>query len=745
MSERSNVYEQWLGISSGNQPPSYYQILGLRDFESDAAEIANAAKRQLARVEVSAGPAQAAAAKALEEQIRMAERCLLTPETKTAYDRHLQAKSVERLGGAVPPAPDGSEHAANPIGRFSLLAASLAILVFVVGFFISARRQSRAPARDAVSHATTKEASPGERALAGSPGGIPPGATAETPAKPAHVNEQQSQQAPPSSSGGETASRSPSWLRLDEHGEPCEATLTDGSVLMLDTYGKEYQGYDFRPPVDVSVAAETVVDYAKVGRNVELYAIQIDATDRKMYWIEMHGDKWQKLSCANLNGDDVKIIVNIDYQGPMGLALDTVNRKIYWTSRASLPTPGRPASAKNAIWRANFDGSEPEPVFDGLGMPRAVAVDPASKSIFYFDDFRLIRGGMDGKGEKLLLDQVAKGLFYPPWWTAIDPIRNKLYWVGDDTTIASINLDGSGIGTPVSLEYGHGHFSGIALDLRNQKIYWTERSYQEIWRANLDGSQVDVIALGLHLPRGIDLDADGFAYWTDYKPTTGGNVGKINRIKLPPVLKPRVTPAPPLIDAVVPTAQRPGGEVTLRGKGFTGTIRVQFVTDTGKPSDAQFLVKSDTEIAVTVPMANPPAKHAALVVQGAGGVTVTLPRNASLVGSQTVFDRFRDSEKQAFVVASGGTLGGVEHSVVYGSAASRVQVGGRGGVALFLKNDARTVINDAPGMVIFHEPFVQMQWRAKAAPDAIFVPVPAIRPSFVESLFEYQSDPKPMN
>ena len=82
MSERSNVYEQWLGISSGNQPPSYYRLLGLRDFESDAAEIANAAKRQHARVEAAAGSTQTAAAKALVEQIRMAECCLLTPETK---------------------------------------------------------------------------------------------------------------------------------------------------------------------------------------------------------------------------------------------------------------------------------------------------------------------------------------------------------------------------------------------------------------------------------------------------------------------------------------------------------------------------------------------------------------------------------------------------------------------------------------------------------------------------------------
>lgn len=741
MSERMNVYEQWLGITSENQPPSYYQLLGLRDFESDTVEIAKGAKRQLERAEAAARPAQAAAAKALMEQIRMAERCLLTPSTKATYDRQLQARSVERHAGRFPPTSNGNKRRFNPIALFLSIAAGLAIIVFLIGFFISARRQSSAPARDAVSHAATKVASPGERPLAGSPGGEPAAPLADTPEKPAHIEEQRRQETPaPASEGetarvGETASGPPSWLRVDEHGEPCEATLADGSVLKLDTYGKEYQGYDFRPPVDVSVEAETVVDYAKrKPSNVELYAIQIDAADRKMYWIEMHGDYWQKLSCANLNGEDVKIIVNIDYQGPMGLALDTVNRKIYWTSRASLPAPGWPVSAKNAIWRANFDGSDPEPVFDGLGMPRAVAVDPASKSIFYFDDFRLIRGGLDGKDEKPLLDQVAKGIHYPPWWTAIDPVRNKLYWAGDDTTIASINFNGSGIGTPI---IGLGHISGIALDLRNQKIYWTERSYQEIWRANLDGSQVEVIATGLLCPRGIDIDGDGFAYWTDYTPSSAGPMGKINRIKLAPVLQARVTPAPPLVNAIVPWRQNAGGEIILRGAGFTGTTQVQFVTN-GKPSNAVFTVQSDTEIKVVVPGTSQVGSHVPIIVQATGGITVTLPRDITTVHPRGVlYDRFHDAGKFAFFVEPGAWLEKVENAVVYCPKNASVNTSLRGAAVMFVKDGATCLVNDAKEVVIYHEPFAEVRRRAKAAPDALFVPVRAIRPSFVESLFEY--------
>lgn len=569
-----------------------------------------------------------------------------------------------------------------------------------------------------------------------------PAARAE--AKPsAPVNPSGSENSSASSKPRDAAAEKNDWLRCDVNGEPCEVTLADGTVLKLDTYGATYEGYDFRPPVDVSVAAETVVDYAKMDRHVELYAIQIDAADRKMYWIEMHGDKWQKLTSANLNGEDVKIIVSIDFQSPMGLALDTVNRKIYWTTNAPFPAFGKPASSTRAIWRANFDGSDPEPIFGGLNMARAVAVDPASEGIFYFDESRLIRGALDGTGEKLILDQVARGLHYPAWWTAIDPARHKLYWAGDGMAIATVNFDGSGFAVPVDF---HGHVSGIALDLRNGKMYWTERAYQEIWRANLDGSQREAIAIRLRLPRGIDLDADGNAYWTDYKPSGSSNIGRIQRIKLPPVLEPTVKPAPPLINAISPRSQRPGREVTLLGARFMGATQVQFIGEDGKRSDAKFRVKSDTEISVVVPETDSHGRRAAIVVQTPGGVTVTLPRDSEIeqprgapTSRQPGFDRFRDAGKLAFVVAPGAWLSGVENSLVYCPKKAMANAGTRGGAVLFLKDDAVALVNDAERTVIYHEPFAQVRRRAKAAADATFVAVPAIRPSFVESLFQIQA------
>ena len=58
---------------------------------------------------------------------------------------------------------------------------------------------------------------------------------------------------------------------------------------------------------------------------------------------------------------------------------------------------------------------------------------------------------------------------------------------------------------------------GIALDVDNGRIYWTDRSADKIQRSNLDGSNVeDLVITGLSDPVGIALDvSNGKMYWGD--------------------------------------------------------------------------------------------------------------------------------------------------------------------------------------------------------------------------------------
>ena len=74
------------------------------------------------------------------------------------------------------------------------------------------------------------------------------------------------------------------------------------------------------------------------------------------------------------------------------------------------------------------------------------------------------------------------------------------------------------------------------MDVAAGKIYWTNYGEDLIQRANLDGSNVEDIVRGLHIPMGIALDvAAGKIYWVDQGRDNrdgGLNIGKIQRANL---------------------------------------------------------------------------------------------------------------------------------------------------------------------------------------------------------------------
>ena len=84
-------YEAWLDIPAGEQPPSYYRLLGLATFEPDHATIERAARQQLARIQKLAAAEHAALAKVIAEQIVAARNILLSPGARQIYDRSLAA------------------------------------------------------------------------------------------------------------------------------------------------------------------------------------------------------------------------------------------------------------------------------------------------------------------------------------------------------------------------------------------------------------------------------------------------------------------------------------------------------------------------------------------------------------------------------------------------------------------------------------------------------------------------------
>ena len=123
MAMNFNPYHEWLDIPEENQPPNYYELLGLEARESSPHRIKSAADRQMARVLGHQSSRHANLIQPLLDEIAGARECLLDPHRKSAYDAELPAaapapakkpkqikkaeplKSAEPLVPAAQPAP----------------------------------------------------------------------------------------------------------------------------------------------------------------------------------------------------------------------------------------------------------------------------------------------------------------------------------------------------------------------------------------------------------------------------------------------------------------------------------------------------------------------------------------------------------------------------------------------------------------------------------------------------------------
>jgi hypothetical protein len=109
---------------------------------------------------------------------------------------------------------------------------------------------------------------------------------------------------------------------------------------------------------------------------------------------------------------------------------------------------------------------------------------------------------------------------------AVHVSAGKLYWVnrGLDYTIWRANLDGSQVegllNRPAAL--------GLALDVPRGKLYWTDRGLEHVFRANLDGTGVEDV---FPAAEASFLEVDSVAakiYWTDFEAIRRANLDGSN-------------------------------------------------------------------------------------------------------------------------------------------------------------------------------------------------------------------------
>lgn len=139
MSAPRDPYHVWLGLPPGQQPPNYYRLLGLREFENRPEVIDAAAERQTARLLTVPPEARGPEVQKLLAEIASARLCLLQPARKLAYDEALRQQAGGKAAGErgaeveglprmlAPPAPAGMQ--AQRKGRWQRWLAGVAAII----------------------------------------------------------------------------------------------------------------------------------------------------------------------------------------------------------------------------------------------------------------------------------------------------------------------------------------------------------------------------------------------------------------------------------------------------------------------------------------------------------------------------------------------------------------------------------------------------------------------------------------
>jgi DNA-binding beta-propeller fold protein YncE len=204
----------------------------------------------------------------------------------------------------------------------------------------------------------------------------------------------------------------------------------------------------------------------------------------------------------------------------------TSKGKIYFVSASF--------SGAGAVKVMDADGSNEITLVEGADViePDGLEVDVAGGKMYWTDmgiggaadkspganDGRIMRADLDGKNIETL---VPLGVTTTPKQLALDVPGGKIYWcdrgdVGEwrvNPKVMRSNLDGSSVETIISADVRSP--VGIALDTPNGKLYFTDRYLNKIRRANLDGTDVEVVVRDTAYPVDLALDLDKrVMYWT---------------------------------------------------------------------------------------------------------------------------------------------------------------------------------------------------------------------------------------
>lgn len=114
-----DAYFVLLGIPPEQQPPSYYRLLDVQDFEEDIDIIDRGYERRMAYLHMIKSGDHLDAAEDLKGELARARLCLLSPEKKSVYDEILREQLGQQDSEPATASAESSAEAAEASAKSS--------------------------------------------------------------------------------------------------------------------------------------------------------------------------------------------------------------------------------------------------------------------------------------------------------------------------------------------------------------------------------------------------------------------------------------------------------------------------------------------------------------------------------------------------------------------------------------------------------------------------------------------------
>jgi DNA-binding beta-propeller fold protein YncE len=213
-----------------------------------------------------------------------------------------------------------------------------------------------------------------------------------------------------------------------------------------------------------------------------------DTVNGYLYWTSRDAGVIQR---SSLDGSGLVTIRAQGLDSAYAIALGTPSGALYWSDYGT-----------DQILRWERTSDFPEVLVEGLSSPRAIAVDEAEGWIYWVDrgTARVQRASLV---DRVVEDLVTEGLV-APYGIALDPGDGSLLVA--DAELGSIFRirPGTWALEPWLLEAGT-HPSFIAVDPESGVVYWTDNRDNVVRRKPREGGEVEILAEGFAGPRGLVL------------------------------------------------------------------------------------------------------------------------------------------------------------------------------------------------------------------------------------------------